>query len=96
LTDDDSFALPPRRCSSVFEHDASGVELGTDAIGFGEIPGPAGGTPGLDLRLDFLDRHRRLFVLHPAERQHTEHAIELLERFAHLRRVTGTELAGVD
>src|SRR5688572_10917551 len=88
-----SLPLPPRRRPRVLEDDATGVELGTDAIGFEEIPVAAGGAAGLDELQDFLDRDRRLLVFEPAQGQDAEDAVEALERRAHGGRISHAQLA---
>ena len=55
-------------------------EILADAIGFGEIAAAARVLARLDQLLDLVDRHRRPLVFRPAQRQHAEHAIEVIER----------------
>ena len=78
--------LPARALRAVFEQDAARLQILADAIGFGEVAAPAGVLARLDRLLDLVDRHRRPLVLGAPQRQHAEHAVEVVERVADARR----------
>ena len=57
-----------------------GEQILADAIGLGEVAAAAGVLAGLDRGVDLGLRDRRRRVLGAAQRQHAEHAIEVVER----------------
>src|SRR4051812_17356511 len=85
--------LPPRDRASILEHDAARIEVLADAVGLGEVARLPRCLARRNHRLDFLDRHRRTFVLVPAQRENPEHLVEAFECRANAWLVPGRQLA---
>ena len=76
----------------VLQQHAALRKIGTNAVGGRKIAAPFGGLPLFDQPVDFFNRHRWLIVFPLPQRQHAEHAIELVERLPDDRQIAGAEL----